>query len=234
MFIGHYGPALAAKPIEQRLPLWLLFLAVQWLDIGWSALVMLECREAAHRERIHARKFARSLLHALHARTDRCTRLFWRIGRDRLTFSFVNAARLCPCGCRRSVFSLAAGSGRACARSASARRFLQGRLRPLAPCMDQFSARNCTDRRWRLDICPRGTLRFALWRCVPLVVRGIHGRNRNLCRFRPGAVPHRSMRPIRRSSPIWRLPRWPARSTGPAERFAARIWGLGRTIGEQS
>ncbi|MGZ5924840.1 MAG: hypothetical protein ACXWK2_09750, partial [Rhizomicrobium sp.] len=41
MFIGHYGPALAAKPLEQRLPLWLLFLAVQWLDIGWSALVML-------------------------------------------------------------------------------------------------------------------------------------------------------------------------------------------------
>ena len=42
MFIGHYGPALAAKPIEKRLPLWLLFLAVQWLDVVWSALVMLD------------------------------------------------------------------------------------------------------------------------------------------------------------------------------------------------
>lgn len=41
MFIGHYGPALAAKPLEKRLPLWLLFLAVQWLDVGWSVLVML-------------------------------------------------------------------------------------------------------------------------------------------------------------------------------------------------
>lgn len=41
MFIGHYGPAFAAKPIEKRLPLWLLFLAVQWLDVVWSALVML-------------------------------------------------------------------------------------------------------------------------------------------------------------------------------------------------
>jgi hypothetical protein len=41
MFIGHYGPAFAAKPVETRLPLWLLFLAVQWLDVGWSALVML-------------------------------------------------------------------------------------------------------------------------------------------------------------------------------------------------
>ena len=41
MFIGHYGPALAAKPLEKRLPLWLLFLAVQWLDVVWSVLVML-------------------------------------------------------------------------------------------------------------------------------------------------------------------------------------------------
>ncbi len=41
MFIGHYGPAFAAKPVEKRLPLWLLFLAVQWLDVIWSALVML-------------------------------------------------------------------------------------------------------------------------------------------------------------------------------------------------
>lgn len=42
MFIGHYGPALAAKPLEKRLPLWLLFIAVQWLDVIWSALVMLQ------------------------------------------------------------------------------------------------------------------------------------------------------------------------------------------------
>ena len=41
MFIGHYGPAFAPKPVEKRLPLWLLFLAVQWLDVGWAALVML-------------------------------------------------------------------------------------------------------------------------------------------------------------------------------------------------
>src|SRR5512135_916657 len=40
MFIGHYGPALAAKPLEKRLPLWLLFVAVQWLDVVWSILVM--------------------------------------------------------------------------------------------------------------------------------------------------------------------------------------------------
>ncbi len=41
MFIGHYGVAFAAKPVQPRLPLWLLFIAVQWLDVVWSVLVML-------------------------------------------------------------------------------------------------------------------------------------------------------------------------------------------------
>jgi hypothetical protein len=40
MFIGHYGPALAAKPLVKPIPLWLLFVAVQWLDVCWSALVL--------------------------------------------------------------------------------------------------------------------------------------------------------------------------------------------------
>lgn len=40
MFIGHYGPAFAAKPAVKAIPLWLLFIAVQWLDVCWSALVM--------------------------------------------------------------------------------------------------------------------------------------------------------------------------------------------------
>ena len=41
MFIGHYGVALAAKPMRKTIPLWLLFIAVQWLDVVWSVLVML-------------------------------------------------------------------------------------------------------------------------------------------------------------------------------------------------
>jgi hypothetical protein len=41
MFIGHYGVSFAAKAADKRLPLWLLFLAVQWLDVVWSGLVML-------------------------------------------------------------------------------------------------------------------------------------------------------------------------------------------------
>ncbi len=41
MFIGHYGPALAVKPAQPRVPLWLLFIAVQWMDVCWSILVLL-------------------------------------------------------------------------------------------------------------------------------------------------------------------------------------------------
>jgi hypothetical protein len=41
MFIGHYGPALAAKAPVKAVPLWLLFIAVQWLDVCWSVLVLL-------------------------------------------------------------------------------------------------------------------------------------------------------------------------------------------------
>ncbi len=39
VFIGHYAPALALKPIARRVPLWVLFVAVQLLDFGWDAFV---------------------------------------------------------------------------------------------------------------------------------------------------------------------------------------------------
>lgn len=39
MFIGHYGISFAAK--QKPIPLWLLFIAVQFLDVVWSVLVML-------------------------------------------------------------------------------------------------------------------------------------------------------------------------------------------------
>lgn len=39
MFVGHYGVAFAARGAEKRLPLWLYFLAVQWVDVVWTVLV---------------------------------------------------------------------------------------------------------------------------------------------------------------------------------------------------
>jgi hypothetical protein len=40
MFIGHYGPAFGAKAAMRQIPLWVLFIAVQWMDVVWSIFVM--------------------------------------------------------------------------------------------------------------------------------------------------------------------------------------------------
>jgi len=41
MFVGHYGVSFAAKPVGARVPLWVWFIAVQWLDVIWSVLVLM-------------------------------------------------------------------------------------------------------------------------------------------------------------------------------------------------
>jgi hypothetical protein len=41
MFVGHYGVSFAAKKIDQSIPLWVLFLAVQFLDVLWAPFVLL-------------------------------------------------------------------------------------------------------------------------------------------------------------------------------------------------
>ena len=40
MFIGHYGPALAAKAVVKTVPLWVLFVAAQWVDFLWAGFVI--------------------------------------------------------------------------------------------------------------------------------------------------------------------------------------------------
>src|SRR5438093_5523221 len=40
MFVGHYGPSYAIKAARPAIPLWLLFIAVQLLDVVWSVLVL--------------------------------------------------------------------------------------------------------------------------------------------------------------------------------------------------
>jgi hypothetical protein len=42
MFVGHYGVSYAAKAQMPRVPLWVWFIAVQWLDVVWSLLVILD------------------------------------------------------------------------------------------------------------------------------------------------------------------------------------------------
>src|SRR5437764_15295892 len=41
MFVGHYSVAFAAKSERNKIPLWILFIAVQFLDYIWATLVLL-------------------------------------------------------------------------------------------------------------------------------------------------------------------------------------------------
>jgi hypothetical protein len=41
MFVGHYSVAFAAKSEKNKIPLWFLFVAVQFLDYIWATLVLL-------------------------------------------------------------------------------------------------------------------------------------------------------------------------------------------------
>lgn len=41
MFVGHYSASFLAKSLQKTIPLWLLFLAVQFVDILWSIFVLL-------------------------------------------------------------------------------------------------------------------------------------------------------------------------------------------------
>src|SRR3989475_9702809 len=41
MFVGHYGVSFAAKKADPSIPLWLLFIAVQLLDVLWAPFVLL-------------------------------------------------------------------------------------------------------------------------------------------------------------------------------------------------
>ena len=46
MFVGHYGVSFAAKRVDRILPLWVLFLAVQFLDVLWAPCILLGIEKA--------------------------------------------------------------------------------------------------------------------------------------------------------------------------------------------
>ena len=41
VFVGHYGVSFAARARGFAIPLWVLFIAVQLLDVVWAPLVLL-------------------------------------------------------------------------------------------------------------------------------------------------------------------------------------------------
>jgi hypothetical protein len=46
MFVGHYGPSFAIKAAQPAIPLWLLFIAVQLVDVVWSVLILFGIEKA--------------------------------------------------------------------------------------------------------------------------------------------------------------------------------------------
>lgn len=46
MFVGHYGASFAIKAVRPAIPLWLLFIAVQLVDVAWSVLILLGIEKA--------------------------------------------------------------------------------------------------------------------------------------------------------------------------------------------
>lgn len=46
VLVGHYAPALVAKAIEPRVPLGILFLAVQLVDVAWAVFVLVGVEHA--------------------------------------------------------------------------------------------------------------------------------------------------------------------------------------------
>jgi hypothetical protein len=40
MFVGHYGPSFAIRAVRPEVPLWVLFVAAQLVDIAWALLVL--------------------------------------------------------------------------------------------------------------------------------------------------------------------------------------------------
>ena len=67
MFIGHYGPSFVGKVAKPAIPLWVLFLSVQLVDIAWSILVLLGIERLRIVPGFTTTKPARSLLHAIHS-----------------------------------------------------------------------------------------------------------------------------------------------------------------------
>ena len=40
MFVGHYGPSFLLKRADRVMPLWLLFIAVQFVDVLWAVFIL--------------------------------------------------------------------------------------------------------------------------------------------------------------------------------------------------
>src|SRR6187399_2816457 len=73
MFVGHYGVSFAVKSAENTIPLWLLFIAVQLVDVFWGIFVLVGVEQvrivpgitASNPLDLHYMPYTHSLLSAL-------------------------------------------------------------------------------------------------------------------------------------------------------------------------
>src|SRR5438045_8222508 len=46
LLVGHYSASFLGKSLQKTIPLWLLFIAVQFIDIVWAVFVLLGIEKA--------------------------------------------------------------------------------------------------------------------------------------------------------------------------------------------
>jgi hypothetical protein len=63
MFVGHYSVAFACRTERNKIPLWVLFVAVQFLDYIWATLVLLGIEKLRVIKGFTAGKHARFVFH---------------------------------------------------------------------------------------------------------------------------------------------------------------------------
>jgi hypothetical protein len=59
MFVGHYSVAFACRTERNRIPLWVLFIAVQFLDYIWATLVLVGIEKLRVIKGFYGRQHAR-------------------------------------------------------------------------------------------------------------------------------------------------------------------------------
>ena len=67
MFVGHYGVFICSQSVGPRVPLWVWFLAVQWMDVV-SSIMVFSGIEKLHIVPVFTEANAYDLLHALYPR----------------------------------------------------------------------------------------------------------------------------------------------------------------------
>ena len=121
MFVGHYSVVFAVRTEQNKIPLWVLFVAVQFLDYIWATLVLLGIEKlrvikgftAGSMLDSYFHPYSHSLIAAVFLERRSCSLLQTTLPLAGLWLHEIRG----PSRRRRSVLTLDSGSHRASARS---------------------------------------------------------------------------------------------------------------------